>query len=84
MADLPKPVPLTQKPATKTKSREARDYGERFRKLRLLRLQKYPLCEICGEAFATIGHHLRRPALSIEDVQSVCLKCHREIHNGKA
>lgn len=61
----------------KPKPLHPRDYGPRHVKLRKQLLNKFPICQICNDAFSTEAHHLRYPSQTIEDYLAVCVKCHK-------
>lgn len=70
--------------------------SKKWKRLRLLYLQKHPLCEIClREGRTTIAqevHHVkpvssgrneaekRMLAYSTDNLQALCEKCHRKVH----
>lgn len=55
-------------------------YGTTHRKLRKQRLAMHPICERCQNAYASCAHHLVYPAVSVDQYQALCRKCHDEIH----
>ena len=64
-----------------------------WRKARLEKLMKCPMCEICGKNVATQVHHLKSPFgdnkvdyalfLSEDNLLSICAQCHGNLHSGK-
>lgn len=63
-----------------------------WRKLRELKIKNNPLCEVCGD-MATEVHHIKplldyrnnealmqELAYNYDNLQSVCHKCHKQIH----
>ena len=63
-------------------------YGAGWKRVRDLRLRRYPTCEICGLEPAVSVHHLRheKPGdptfLSLDAVRSTCDRCHRQLSHG--
>lgn len=68
----------------------------RWRKLRELKLQLSPCCEICGSIENLNVHHITSPfggylapdvydtlAYDINNLQTLCAECHQKLHNGK-
>lgn len=69
---------------------------KRWRDLRTLKLQLSPCCEKCGSIENLQVHHIQSPfdgyhsaeeydrlAYDINNLQTLCAKCHNEEHNGK-
>jgi hypothetical protein len=77
---VPKAVPLVPSKRQPSLAKPPRDYSAKHRRLRLQRLNMFPICEVCQAAFAIIAHHLRYPSETIEDYRAVCFSCHKEIH----
>ena len=78
MPDMP---PLTPGPKRKQLAKTAeRGYGAAHRKARVLLLAKYPICQICNKYASSHAHHLVYPALTIDDYQALCPKCHADLH----
>lgn len=56
--------------------------GERWQKLRKIKLAQNPICEICNGRFATQVHHLSKARddlagrYDMNNLQSVCVWCH--------
>lgn len=54
----------------------------RWQKLRLLKLNKTPICEVCNNAPATAVHHIKQARFNPElqynsqNLQSICHSCH--------
>ncbi len=53
-----------------------------WKDLRLAKLRRNPMCEVCSRAFATQVHHLEparlRPDLALDmgNLQAICASCH--------
>ena len=56
-----------------------KEFEELLRKARLKK-DGYK-CQLCGRDTYIQVHHKKYPPESIEDLQTVCVYCHREIHN---
>lgn len=79
------------------KDREKIYNTARWRRLRELKLQMDPLCEMCAEedrvsmaedvhhkiSFMTVDDPVRRQflAFDFDNLQSLCKQCHQKIHN---
>lgn len=87
-------VPFTPKPKTAKQEERAKWYAKtEWRKLRKIKLQQDPVCEVCGEQIATQVHHkvsfmkgtTDEEKLSLlldyDNLQSICPTCHQHIHN---
>ena len=66
-----------------------RGYSAQWDKVRKIKLQNYPLCEQCINKGsiepATLVHHILSlvkggSLLDMDNLMSVCVKCHDEIH----
>lgn len=74
-------LPQPQRPKRQRKgSSHQRGYGQLHRTLRAARLALHPVCEACGKAFAVEAHHVKWPAVTIEDYRCLCVECHRQEH----
>ena len=84
----------TSKPKTAKQEERAKWYAKtEWRKLRKIKLQQNPICEICGEKLAEQVHHkvsfmkgtTDEEKLSLlldyDNLQSICPTCHQHIHN---
>lgn len=68
----------------------ARGYGARWRKLRLMFLRAHPLCELCAQSDrvtpATDVHHKlakrKGGTNEWENLQALCKSCHSKITNA--
>jgi len=91
-------LPKKQNTSDKRKERQKIYATDRWRKLRLIKLQEQPLCEVCLQenkvSYAEHIHHidsfmnydgLRRieVAYDFNNLQSLCSECHNSIHNHK-
>ena len=88
-------VPKPNKTAKTAKQEErAKWYAKtEWRKLRKIKLQQDPVCEVCGEQLATQVHHKVSfmkgnteeekfsLLLDYDNLQSICPTCHQHIHN---
>lgn len=83
---MPNRPPLVKKmdEPKKRQSTNARGYDARYKKLRRIRLEEHPICEVCNEAFSTQAHHLVYTTdLQLSDLKAVCNLCHSKIHRGE-
>lgn len=67
---------------TTTTSSAARGYGERWRRIRAMKLRNHPVCEVCRLAPATQVDHIKAKAHGGDDydpdnLQSICRPCHQ-------
>ena len=87
-------VPFTPRPKTDKQQERAKFYAKtEWRKLRKLKLQQNPICEVCGEKLATAVHHIKSfmtgsteeekelLLLDFDNLQSICSTCHAKLHN---
>ncbi len=88
MSDYPPQAPrlkLHKPESTRRPNRE--HYGARHQRLRRMKLEAQPLCEVEGEGctgWASEAHHLIYPAVEIEHYLSVCSHCHdHHVHPKK-
>lgn len=81
---MPTPAPRPHKIRKPKTPEQRRHYGALHQRLKPLLHQKYPLCQICGKAFATDAAHLTYPAVKLEDYASLCAQCHRDFDAGRA
>lgn len=61
-------------------------YSDHWKELRAKKLEKNPNCEKCGRSVCVDVHHLIYRNLfdvTIDDLQSLCRKCHDEEHKKK-
>lgn len=75
-----------RKPFERTRTHDDFDYnGRKWRKLRALQLDKFPLCKHCDEkdivSVATVADHIvpvkkGGDGYSMDNLQSLCKKCH--------
>lgn len=88
MPFAPKPVPRpAPKPQAKRASSTARGYGHAHTKQRARLIRERPICQHCGEEWATDLHHIDGDPFNRSDanVLMVCEKCHHgKIHGGRA
>ena len=63
-------------------------HTSRWRKVRAVMLQAYPLCERCGMRCATEVHHMYSPrlepdhAFNTDHLRSLCHDCHVDADHG--
>ena len=70
-------------PTKQNKKPSVNHYGEKHKRLRLLRIKKYPICELCNDSFSEEAHHLRYGNdLTIADYRALCIKCHHIVHQN--
>ena len=67
-----------------SKTTSARGYGHAHRKFRERMLKKNPLCQVCGNDWATDLHHRdKNPHNRAEDnALMVCERCHHTVIHG--
>lgn len=88
------PFTKTKTPKTAKQEERAKWYAKtQWRKLRKIKLQQDPVCEVCGEQLATQVHHkvsfMKGTSdeeklsllLDYDNLQSICPTCHQHIHN---
>ena len=51
------------------------------------RQRDFETCQVCGSKERAEGHHIMDyqfgGAASIDNIVTLCQKCHKEVHNGK-
>jgi len=72
----PKLTPSTN--PRKRPSAHARGYTREHQHLRDKLLSRHPICELCGNAFATDAHHTCGDSLckNPDHLQALCKRCH--------
>lgn len=82
------PLPRSDRPASDRPTTSARGYGATWRRVRRLKLQRSPLCELALEGctgWATEVHHRDHDTRnnSAANLCSVCRNCHLKYHQSR-